>query len=103
MSILLMVANKSSAREAVLGQHHQPFSEKHGVGQAIIDANVLVAEVMAYPEPQPQKTHVHYVNPQTGEQWFEIIDVPLTEQEVLIKKLNALEIAVDELIFGGGF
>lgn len=47
------------------------------------DEGVLVDEIISFPAPKKGKSYIHYVNPQTAQQWYEEVDRPLTQEELL--------------------
>lgn len=65
---------------------------------------VVVEEEAPLPEPQIGKGYLWYVNPQTGEQWFEFYDRPLTPEEQLQvqqQQLEEMTILLGDLLLGG--
>ncbi|UVI28156.1 hypothetical protein [Paenibacillus spongiae] len=66
---------------------------------------VVVGEEASFPTPKVGKGFLWYVNPITGEQWFEEYDRPLTPEEQLMKELEAQRAVTDQLLLdalGGG-
>jgi hypothetical protein len=65
---------------------------------------VMVENEAAPPEPKPGKGYLWYVNPQTGEQWFEEYDRPLTAEEqmqVQQQQLDDMTVLLGDLLLGG--
>jgi len=59
-------------------------------------------DVLPIPENRLGKIAELYINPTTGELWYEYIDAPMTETEqILFDKLAEMQAAMDELILGG--
>lgn len=48
-----------------------------------VENGILVESILPYPSPKRGKSYIHYVNPQTAEQWHEEFDRPLTQEEIL--------------------
>lgn len=66
---------------------------------------VVVEEEAEFPPPKTGKGYRWYVNPQTGEQWFEEYDRPLTPEEqlmILQQQIDQTTILLGDLILGGG-
>jgi hypothetical protein len=66
---------------------------------------VVVEAEAESPAPQPGKGYCWFVNPQTGEQWFEEYDRPLTLEEqlmILKQQIDQTTILLGDLILGGG-
>jgi len=65
---------------------------------------VVVQEEATPPEPKIGKGYLWFVNPQTGEQWFEEYDRPLTPEEqvqVQQQQLDQMTILLGDLLLGG--
>lgn len=59
---------------------------------------VIVTEMAPMPTAKLGKRYVLYVNPQTGEQWYEEIDRPLTNNELIKKQLADQQAVIDALV-----
>lgn len=69
---------------------------RHGEAKATSADALVIAEM----PPKPVvvgKTAVPYINPQTKEIWYELVDRPLTQEEVLAQLVDRLEAKIDAL------
>ncbi|UED76110.1 hypothetical protein [Brevibacillus sp. DP1.3A] len=74
--------------------HYAPFDEKDGLGkneQELRAEGILVESLPTPSLSDETKVPVLFVNPTTGETWFEYQDRPLTLQEQQAKKILQLE------------
>jgi hypothetical protein len=79
------------------------YNLDHPANAGIDTSNGVVVENEASPpEPQPGKGYLWCVNPQTGDQWFEEYDRPLTPEEQMQQRIELMQAALDDLILGGG-
>jgi hypothetical protein len=62
---------------------------------------IEVASILE-PEYLERKRALHYINPQTGEQWYEYEDVPKTKEEILEGRIDLMQQALDEILLNGG-
>jgi len=65
---------------------------------------VVVEAEASPPPPKIGKGYLWYVNPQTGEQWFEEYDRPLTPEEQLMlqqQQLDQMTVLLGDLLLGG--
>ncbi|MFD2116326.1 hypothetical protein ACFSTH_08425 [Paenibacillus yanchengensis] len=70
-----------------------------------LSQGVVVADEPEFPAPEFGKAHIWYVNPETGESFFETVDRPLTEEEQRTQTdLDNKEAIANlyELMLGGG-
>lgn len=56
------------------------------------DEKTLAITVDSVPEPVKQvgKDPIHYINPQTKEQWYEYVDRPLNAEELLAQQATEI-------------
>ena len=82
------------------------YNLDHPANAGIDTSQGVVVEAEAEPPaPQIGKGYHWYVNPQTGEQWFEEHDRPLTPEEQLLvqqQRLHEMTILLGDLLLGGG-
>jgi len=81
------------------------YNLDHPVNAGIDTSQGVVVEAEAEPPaPQIGKGYHWFVNPQTGEQWFEEYDRPLTQEEQLQvqqQQLNEMTVLLGDLLLGG--
>ena len=77
--------------KVVLIYHVEPPEELLNKG------NYITATNIEEPEQKTGKTALPYCNPQTGEFWYEYVDRPLTQEEILNQKIQSQEQAIAEL------
>jgi len=82
------------------------YNLDHPANAGIDTSQGVVVEAEAEPPaPQPRKGYYWFVNPQTGEQWFEEYDRPLTPEEqlmILQQQIDQTTILLGDIILGGG-
>jgi hypothetical protein len=98
MSTLLFVESKQGEKQKVYGQHNKPLDIEDGVTKEVLERNILVDFVLEKPKPEPGKDFTHYVNPQTKEQWYEAVEIPLSPEEQLQQEIGNIlfESAMDK-------
>ncbi|MFJ7888609.1 hypothetical protein ACIQYL_11005 [Lysinibacillus xylanilyticus] len=97
--ILLWTQEVSEGKAMVVGTNYIPFDPQYGIKDdngnlmskdAIEKMGGVFVESVLQPEPNG-KMPIHFVNPQTGEQWYEYEEMPKTEMEVLRVELAAVK------------
>jgi hypothetical protein len=98
MSKLLFVESKDGQKQIVYGQHNKPLDIEDGVTKEVLERNILVDYALEKPQAEPGKEFVLYVNPQTKEQWYEAVEVPLSVEEQLQQEIGNIlfESAMDK-------
>lgn len=81
---LILFKTESEVRAIVTMVHYMPRDKENGLPEDIIVQGVEVDNILE-PNNAPYKNAVHYINPQTLEQWYEYIDRPLTTEEEITK------------------
>jgi hypothetical protein len=101
MQKLIYVESKLGDKQLVRGIHMMPYDIQQGVTQEVIDSNILVDNVLLQPEEKIGKIAVHYINPETKEQWYEYVDRQLTAEEEISSlktQINSLNIAMANMM-----
>ncbi|ACA39384.1 hypothetical protein J2D69_06175 [Lysinibacillus sphaericus] len=103
--ILLWTQEVSEGKAAVVGTNYIPFDPVYGIKDE--NGNLMSKEaiekmggvfVESIPQPESNgKMAMHFVNPQTGEQWYEYEVIPKTEMEILKEELAAVKAENKEL------
>ncbi|MGE7129150.1 hypothetical protein [Lysinibacillus xylanilyticus] len=97
--ILLWTREASEGKALVAGVHYQPLDPVYGItddtGNLMSKEDIeklggVFVEFELKPEPNG-KLATHFVNPQTGEQWYEYEERPKTEMEILKEELAAVK------------
>lgn len=88
--ILLYVDKITEEKCRVLGVNYFPYEVNRRVPDSVIENNILVDNVLN-PVEKVGKDAIHYINPQTLEQWYEYVDRPLSYEEQIqeLKAQNA--------------
>ncbi|MGE7946466.1 hypothetical protein [Lysinibacillus sp. NPDC093688] len=103
--IVLWTREVSEGKALVAGTHYQPFDPVYGItddnGNLISKEDIkkmggVFVESELKPEPN-DKLFVHFVNPQTGEQWYEYEERPKTEMELMKEELATVKAENKEL------
>lgn len=76
---LLFVTQENATRARVNGIHYMP----HLLTPEQIAMGIEVESIPAQPTPVRGKSIVHYLNPATLEQWYELETRPLTQEETI--------------------
>jgi len=93
--ILLWAQEVSEGKATVVGVNYIPFDPQYGIKddkgnpmskEAIEKMGGVFVESVIQPEPNG-KMAIHFVNPQTGGQWYEYEEMPKTEMEILKEEL----------------
>lgn len=83
--ILLTINKETEERAFVTSTHFMPFDPTDGLGKTReeleSEGGILIEGVL--PPENNGKPYRHYINPKTGEQWYEYEDVPKSEIELL--------------------
>lgn len=81
------------------------YNLDHPANASIDTSKGVVIEAEAEPPAQqPGKGYHWYVNPQTGQQWFEEYDRPLTPEEqvqVQQQQIDEMTVLLGDLLLGG--
>lgn len=103
--ILLWTQEVSEGKATVVGVNYMPLDPVYGIKDE--NGNLMTKEaieklggvfVESIPQPEPNgKMGIHFVNPQTGEQWYEYEERPKTEMEILKEELAAVKAENKEL------
>ncbi|MFJ6264247.1 hypothetical protein ACIQGW_04395 [Lysinibacillus xylanilyticus] len=97
--ILLWTREVSTGKAIVAGTNYQPLDPVHGIkddnGNLMSKEDIgkmggIFVESVLQPEPNGMMG-THYINPQTGEQWYEYEERPKTEMEILKEELAAVK------------
>ncbi|MFJ5564835.1 hypothetical protein [Lysinibacillus xylanilyticus] len=97
--ILLWTREVSTGKAVVAGKHYIPFDPQYGImddngnlmsKEEIEKMGGVFVESELKPEPNG-KMATHFVNPQTGEQWYEYEERPKTEMEILKEELATVK------------
>lgn len=78
---LVFYERESNTRGKVTFIHYMPDDPKEGLPEEVKAKGIRIDSIPEPPQPQPGKSAIPYVNPQTGEFWYELIDRPLTPEE----------------------
>jgi hypothetical protein len=77
-----------------------PFDEVNGLGKTQVQLEQEGILVDSVPEPDQvqmqSKNSVMYINPSTKEIWYEYIDIPKTNEQILIEKVDSLQSSLIE-------
>lgn len=90
---LLLFEKITDTKAEVKLIHFRPDDPRDGVPEEIKNAGIMVDQLPQEPAPQRGKRNVLYCNPQTKDIWYEVVDRPLTPQEILEEqneKINLL-------------
>ena len=66
--------------------------------ELISNGNYITVDNIEEPEQKTGKTALPYCNPETGDFWYEYVDKPLSSEEQLQEQINALNIAIAEIM-----
>lgn len=103
--IVLWTREVSEGKALVAGTHYQPFDPVYGIkddnGNLMSKEDIekmggVFVESELKPEPN-DKISIHFVNPQTGEQWYEYEERPKTEMELMKEELATVKAENKEL------
>ena len=91
MKWLFYEKETNTRAKVVLIYHVEPPEELLNKG------NYITATNIEEPEQKTGKTALPYCNPETGDFWYEYVDRPLTQEEILNQKIQNQEQAIAEL------
>ena len=92
MAIVVFYEKETDTKAKITMIHNQPHDNKNGLPREQIDKGIEKTE-MPIKEDKRGKIALPYINPRTGEIWYEYVDRPLTEEE----RLNNLEARIEKL------
>ncbi|MEW9096401.1 MAG: hypothetical protein AB2417_15090 [Clostridiaceae bacterium] len=68
--------------------------------QELLSQPHILMEIIPTSDNIVGKSSLPYINPQTGEFWYEYIDRPLTPEEIANQKVSELESMIADIIGG---
>ncbi|MEJ8546686.1 hypothetical protein [Brevibacillus borstelensis] len=90
MIVLFEKETETKARVTLI--HYMPDDPKEGLPEEVKRHGIRVNEIPEKPEAVRAKSAVLYVNPETADLWYEMVDRPLTQEEILQQQNEKIDL-----------
>jgi hypothetical protein len=91
---LLLFEKETDTKARVVLVHYMPDDPKEGLPEDVRAQGIMVDNLPELPLPQRGKTPVLYCNPQTLEVWYELVDRPLTQEEMIQEQNEKIDLLI---------